>query len=162
MARNKKAAEKEKILKLWKKHKNFSIVRIQFLRLHRPDKRTIQRALATCTVEKCHLRRSGVPQAKCALSAANLTEIKKSVKRISMMGVRQRGDKLGMFRSSCARGLNQLGYGGYHARIRLDLKAGTCAERLQRAEHLLALLRAEISMQGFLYCSDEKFFWPCR
>jgi hypothetical protein len=38
------------------------------------------------------------------------------------------------------------------------LKAGTCAERLQCAEHLLALLRAEISMQGFLYCTDEKFF----
>jgi hypothetical protein len=130
MARSKNAAEKQKILKLWKRHKNFNVVRIQFTRLHRPDKRTIQRVLATCNAGKCHLRKTGVPRVERALTAANLTEINKSVKRISKMGVRQRSAKLGMSRSSCARGLKQLGYGAYHGRIRLDLKAGTCAERL--------------------------------
>jgi hypothetical protein len=118
MARNKNAAEKEKILKLWNKHKKFSIVKTQFSNLHRLDKRTIQRVLATCTAGRCRLRKSGVPRVKRALTAANLTEIKKSVKRISKMGVRQRSAQLGMSRSSCARGLKQLWYGAYHARIR--------------------------------------------
>jgi hypothetical protein len=46
----------------------------------------------------------------------------------------------------------------YHARVRLALKAGTCAERLQSAEHLLAEVKADNSNESFLCFTDEKFF----
>jgi hypothetical protein len=50
------------------------------------------------------------------------------------------------------------GFKVYHARSRLDLKAGTIAERLKCAKHLLAKLKGKGNIEGSLCFTDEKLF----
>lgn len=150
--------ERKKLVDLWKKYQNFSAVRRHFSLKCRPDNRTIKRIVAECRRGESHKKKGQGPKSKRVLTAMKLTEIRKSVKKDPKMGCRKRSAKLGMSRSSCARGLKECGYRVYHARTRLDLKAGTIAERLRCAKHFLALMNKNANFEGSLCFTDEKFF----
>jgi hypothetical protein len=51
--------EKEKIVMLWKKHKNVQKVRAEFSKRHKPDRRTIKKVIAKRHMGKCSQKRDG-------------------------------------------------------------------------------------------------------
>jgi hypothetical protein len=158
MVRKYKPDEKKKIVDCYLKHKKYGKVRALFKGTAKPQNRTIQKMVSDFLSGKSLQTCGGGSKVKRVLTTQKIKAIQKSVKKQPKMGGRERARKLGISGRSLRRGMKQSGIRAYHARFRLDLKAGTCAERLHCATHLLAKLKGRGNILQRLCFTDEKFF----
>jgi hypothetical protein len=162
MIRRFTAVEKTKIVNCYLKTKKYGEVRATFPTSRKPQNKTIRKMVSGILSEKCPQTRGGGVKVKHVLTPQKMRDIQRSLKKQPKMGAQERAHELQPPRTTLRRGIKQCGVRANQARIRLDLKAGTCDERLRCATHLLSKLRGRGNILHKLCFTDEKFFSSWR